>query len=136
MRGLMMCRSRRDAGGQIIRSYGVLTHIHDRRRAVRRLRRAMRAQQDALRASACRMREIVDRVPGLVHTMTPAGEVELVNHRIAVSRCNSPVGGARRRRVHRARGSDERSQARAGARRTLVHRIQRHTAPRVSAGQW
>src|SRR5215207_10078678 len=75
-------RTVRDAGGPIIRSYGLLSDIDDRKRAERRLRRAMRARQSALRASASRMREIVDRVPGLVYTMTPAGEVELVNHRI------------------------------------------------------
>ena len=35
-----------------------------------------------MRASERGLREIVDRVPGLVYTMTPDGEVELVNHRI------------------------------------------------------
>jgi PAS domain S-box-containing protein len=42
----------------------------------------MRARQEALRASERGLREIVHRVPGLVYTMTPEGEVELVNQRI------------------------------------------------------
>lgn len=75
-------RTVRDAGGRIVRSYGVVADIDDRRRAQRRLRRAMRARHDALRASERGLRQIVDQVPGLVYTMTPEGEVELVNQRI------------------------------------------------------
>jgi PAS domain S-box-containing protein len=75
-------RTVRDADGHIVRSYGLCTDIDDRKRAEHRLRRAIRARQDALRASARHLRQIVDRVPGLVYTMTPGGELELVNQRI------------------------------------------------------
>ncbi|MFL5620982.1 MAG: PAS domain-containing protein [Gemmatimonadaceae bacterium] len=60
-----------DGAGRVVRWSTLLTDIEESER-----------EQDALRASARAMREIVDRVPGLVYTMTPEGEVELVNRRI------------------------------------------------------
>jgi len=58
----------RDTKDRITGWYMVLTDIDDRRRA-----------EDALRASEQDFRLIVDTIPGLVWTMTAAGEVELVN---------------------------------------------------------
>jgi PAS domain S-box-containing protein len=61
----------RDAAGNIVKWYGTNTDIEDRRRA-----------EEALRASERNFRLIVDSVPGLVCTMSAAGEIELVNRQI------------------------------------------------------
>jgi len=58
----------RDAEGRIERWYVLTTDIDDRKRA-----------EDALRASESNFRQIVDNVPGLVATLSPKGEIELVN---------------------------------------------------------
>ncbi|HKW73304.1 MAG TPA: PAS domain-containing protein [Candidatus Dormibacteraeota bacterium] len=64
-------RALRGSDDRIIRWYGLLTDIDDLKRT-----------QEALQASEQRFRLIVDSVPGLVYTMTAAGEVELVNRQI------------------------------------------------------
>jgi PAS domain S-box-containing protein len=58
----------RGPSGRVIRWYGVATDIEDWKRA-----------EEALRASELNFRLIVDSIPGLVHTLTAAGEVEFVN---------------------------------------------------------
>jgi formate hydrogenlyase transcriptional activator len=58
----------RDAEGRIISWCIMLTDIDDRQRA-----------EEALRASELNFRVIIDSIPGLVHTLTAAGEVEFVN---------------------------------------------------------
>jgi PAS domain S-box-containing protein len=60
----------RNEAGEIVRWYNVLTDIDDRKRA-----------EEALRASERNLRLILDSIPGLVHTTTPAGEIEEVNQR-------------------------------------------------------
>lgn len=61
----------RDRSGQIVRWYGTNTDIQELKRA-----------QEALRAREESFRIMVDSIPGLVYTMTPAGAIELVNRRI------------------------------------------------------
>ena len=61
----------RDAAGNIVKWYGTNTDIDDRKRA-----------EEALRANERNFRIIVDTIPALVCTMTPQGEVELVNRQI------------------------------------------------------
>jgi PAS domain S-box-containing protein len=58
----------RDADDHITGWYVLLTDIEDRKRA-----------EDALRASETNLREILDSIPGLVCTLSPAGEMELTN---------------------------------------------------------
>ena len=58
----------RDAEGHIIRWCIMLTDVDDRKRA-----------EEALRASELNFRSIIDSIPGLVHTLTAAGELEFVN---------------------------------------------------------
>jgi PAS domain S-box-containing protein len=58
----------RDLEGRIAHWYGLVIDIEDRMRA-----------EEALRESERESRLIVDTIPGLVATLTPAGEVELVN---------------------------------------------------------
>src|SRR5258707_1333283 len=58
----------RDHSGRVIRWYGVATDIEDWKRA-----------EEALRGSEENFRLIVDSIPGLVHTLTAAGELEFVN---------------------------------------------------------
>jgi PAS domain S-box-containing protein len=65
---LFRAQAQRDAAGRIVRWYGTNTDIEDRRKA-----------EDALRASELNFRLIVDTIPALVCTMTPTGELELVN---------------------------------------------------------
>src|SRR6476619_535070 len=48
-------RTVRDAGGRIVRSYGLVAAIHDRKRAERRLHRAMRARYEAVLAERSRI---------------------------------------------------------------------------------
>jgi PAS domain S-box-containing protein len=61
----------RDAYGQIVRWYNLLTDIDDRKRA-----------EDALRSNEQSLRLIVDSIPGFVSTANAAGEVELVNRQV------------------------------------------------------
>jgi PAS domain-containing protein len=61
----------RDPGGHIVRWYVPLTDVDERKRA-----------EDALRASERESRLIVDMIPGLVATLTPHGEVDVVNNRM------------------------------------------------------
>jgi formate hydrogenlyase transcriptional activator len=58
----------RDADGRIIRWCIMLTDVDDRKRA-----------EEALRASELNFRVIINSIPGLVHTLTAAGELEFVN---------------------------------------------------------
>src|SRR6266851_2378819 len=58
----------RDDSGRVIRWYGVATDIEDWKRA-----------EEALCASELNFRVIIDSIPGLVHTLTAAGELEFVN---------------------------------------------------------
>ncbi len=58
----------RDAEGRIIRWSIMLTDVDDRKRA-----------EEALRSSELNFRVIINSIPGLVHTLTAAGELEFVN---------------------------------------------------------
>jgi len=58
----------RDESGKVIQFYGTCIDIDDRKKAA-----------DALRASELKFRLIVHSIPGLVATMTPKGDLELVN---------------------------------------------------------
>jgi PAS domain S-box-containing protein len=61
----------RDNEGNVFKWVGIGTDIEDRRRA-----------EDALRSSEQSLRLIVDSIPGLVHAMTPSGEVEIVSQQV------------------------------------------------------
>jgi hypothetical protein len=61
----------RDESGKVVKWYGTNTDIEDRKRA-----------EEAVRASEHGLRLIVDSIPGLVSTMTAAGDAELVNERV------------------------------------------------------
>ena len=61
----------RDLSGSIVRWYTLLSDIEDRKRA-----------EESVRVSEYNFRMIVDSIPGLVFTMTPAGEIELVSQQI------------------------------------------------------
>jgi PAS domain S-box-containing protein len=65
---LFRVRPLRDESGSVIQFYGTCIDIEDRKRA-----------SDALRASELKFRLIVHSIPGLVATMTPKGDLELVN---------------------------------------------------------
>jgi PAS domain S-box-containing protein len=58
----------RDREGRVTDWYMLLTDIDDRKRA-----------EDALRSNEQRLRLIIDTIPGHIFTLSPAGEVELVN---------------------------------------------------------
>src|ERR1035438_10108568 len=58
----------RDESGKVVQWYGTCIDIEDRKRAA-----------DAVRASEQRFRLIVHSIPGMVATMTPNGDLELVN---------------------------------------------------------
>jgi PAS domain S-box-containing protein len=61
----------RDEAGNIVKWYGVVTDIEDRKRA-----------EEALRSSEQRFRLIVDSIPGLVCAMSATGEVQLLNRQV------------------------------------------------------
>jgi PAS domain S-box-containing protein len=58
----------RDPEGKVLRFVGTTTDIDDQKRA-----------EEALRASETNLRQIVDSIPGLICTMSPTGEIELLN---------------------------------------------------------
>jgi len=58
----------RDDSGKVVQWYGTCIDIEDRKRAA-----------DAILASELKFRMIVHSIPGLVATMTPQGDLELVN---------------------------------------------------------
>src|ERR1700730_515049 len=60
-----------DESGKVVKWYGTNTDLEDRKRA-----------EEALRASETNLRLIVDSIPGLVCTMSAAGEVELLNRHL------------------------------------------------------
>jgi PAS domain S-box-containing protein len=61
----------RDTEGSIIRWFGLITDIDDRKRA-----------EEALRASENDLRKVLDSIPGLVCTLSPAGRIELANQQL------------------------------------------------------
>ena len=61
-------RAERDAAGQVVRWHQALIDIEDR----------IQAEKSA-RANERNFREIIDSIPGLVHTMKPSGEIEFVS---------------------------------------------------------
>jgi PAS domain S-box-containing protein len=61
----------RDNQGSVVRWYCVLTDIEDHKRT-----------EEALRAREQQLRLMVDSIPALVTTMTPAGETEMVNQQL------------------------------------------------------
>jgi len=61
----------RDESGKVVKWYGTNTDIEDRKRA-----------EEALRSNEQNLRLIVDSIPGLVVTTTPAGEIELLNRQV------------------------------------------------------
>src|SRR5262249_291322 len=62
---------RRDGEGRIVHWYGSVNDIDDLKRT-----------EEALRESERESRMIVATIPGLVATMTPAGEIETVNDQV------------------------------------------------------
>ena len=63
----------RDESGAIVRWYGTNTDIEDRKRA-----------EEAVRASEQDLRLIVDSIPGMIWTNTPAGELEFASQPVRV----------------------------------------------------
>jgi PAS domain S-box-containing protein len=61
----------RDSDGNIVRWVGIDTDVEDARRA-----------EDALRESEQSLRLVVESIPGLIHVMTPSGEIEIVSQRV------------------------------------------------------
>ncbi len=61
----------RDIDGRIAHWYGLIIDIDDQRRA-----------EEALRESGREARLIVDTIPGLVATLTAAGDIEVVNNQV------------------------------------------------------
>ena len=61
----------RDTNGHVVRWCVLLTDIDERKRA-----------EDALRERERESRLIVDSIPGLIATLTPAGEIEAVNKQV------------------------------------------------------
>jgi PAS domain S-box-containing protein len=61
----------RDMEGRIAHWYGLVIDIEDQKRS-----------EEALREGERESRLIVDTIPGLVAALTPAGEVDLVNHQL------------------------------------------------------
>ncbi len=60
-----------DEAGRILRWYGTSTDIEDRKRA-----------EEALRAGEAQLRQTVDAIPGLVCTMSLAGEIATLNKQL------------------------------------------------------
>jgi hypothetical protein len=69
----------RDTEGRIIRWHTLYVDIEDRKRA-----------EEALRASEHQLRRMVDSIPALVSTMTPAGDTETVNEQLVAYTGQSP----------------------------------------------
>jgi hypothetical protein len=69
----------RDTEGRIIRWHALYVDIEDRRRA-----------EEALRSSEHQLRLVVDSIPALVSTMTPAGDTETVNEQLVAYTGQSP----------------------------------------------
>lgn len=65
---LIRCNAQRDDSGRIVRWYGTNTDIEDRRNA------ELIGHERELS-----FRQILDNIPGLVFTTTPAGEVDFIN---------------------------------------------------------
>jgi PAS domain S-box-containing protein len=61
----------RDTEGSILRWFGLITDIDDRKRA-----------EEALQASETDLRKILDSIPGLVCTLSPTGRIELANQQL------------------------------------------------------
>src|SRR5262249_52194797 len=61
----------RDESGTIIKWYGTNIDIEDRKR-----------REEALRASELSWRQIIDNIPGFVHTTSAMGEVEFLNQQL------------------------------------------------------
>ncbi len=61
----------RDAEGRVLKFVGTSTDIDDRKRA-----------EEALQASETNLRQILDCIPGLVCTLSPAGRIELANRQL------------------------------------------------------
>jgi PAS domain S-box-containing protein len=61
----------RDSEGSIIRWFGLITDIDDRKRA-----------EEALQASENDLRKVLDSIPGLVCTLSPTGQIELANQQL------------------------------------------------------
>ena len=61
----------RDESGKIIKWFGTNFDIEDRKRG-----------EEALRVSELSWRQIIDNIPGFVHTTSPTGEVEFLNHQL------------------------------------------------------
>ena len=58
----------RDESGNIVKWHGTITDIDDRKRL-----------ETTLRANEVSWRQIVDNIPGFVHTTSATGEVEFVS---------------------------------------------------------
>jgi PAS domain S-box-containing protein len=69
----------RDTEGKVIRWHTLYVDIEDRKRA-----------EEALRASEHQMRLMVDNIPALASTMTPAGDTETVNEQLVAYTGQSP----------------------------------------------
>ncbi len=61
----------RDEEGEVLKFVGTTTDIDIQKRA-----------EEALRASEANLRRVIDNIPGLVSTLAPNGEIELVNGQI------------------------------------------------------
>src|ERR1700677_994078 len=60
-----------DEKGNVVRWYGTITDIEDRKRA-----------EDSLRSSEQNFRQIVNSIPGYVCALTASGEIEFVNNQV------------------------------------------------------
>lgn len=58
----------RDDSGNVVRFYGSMTDIEDRKRL-----------EETLRANEVSLRQIVDNIPGFVHTTSAMGEIEFIS---------------------------------------------------------